>query len=560
VAPEPQALKPLLVIPMTGVSKRFTEAGYDRPKFLLETDGQTVIDHVIDMFPGWDDVIFICNGLHLDDERLDLERRLLARRPRATIVRQDDRALGPGDAVLAAREHIDPDRAVVVNYCDFTCYWDADVLAARLASGEVDGVIPCYTGYHPHMAHSTSYAYVKLEGGRVADIQEKQPWTDDPNSEFASSGTYAFASGRILLDALDAQVEQQLLLKGEYYLSLTYKPLLAAGGRVEVLELQHFMQWGTPQDFEEYRDFSRGIAAWTTTRAPLAESADAARVVLASGAGQRFRDAGYTVPKPALPLSGTTVLEHVIRATPGRDTVVVTRDDLPSAEVVTDLAASFSARVVSLPGLSQGQAASALEGLLAVPENVPVTVAACDAVALVAPAAFDEAIAAAGPDGVVPWVAWPYHAANRRPGQYGWVGGDARTGAIRDVWLKQEPEGDAGVMIGTFSFGSRDGAIRLIRALIDDDERINGEFYLDSLVARAVRNGTPAVALRVDSFSSVGTPAEYEALLYWQSCFHKWANHPYSVAADPLVPPTSRRDLDVAFRTFEPRRFAVTDG
>ena len=44
-------MRPLLVIPMTGVSARFTAAGYDRPKFLLEVDGQLVIDHVVDMYP-----------------------------------------------------------------------------------------------------------------------------------------------------------------------------------------------------------------------------------------------------------------------------------------------------------------------------------------------------------------------------------------------------------------------------------------------------------------------------------------------------------------------------
>ena len=42
-------------------------------------------------------------------------------------------------------------------------------------------------------------------------------------------------------------------LDGEYYLSLTYKSVLDMGLTVGVYELQHFMQWGTPQDLEEYR-------------------------------------------------------------------------------------------------------------------------------------------------------------------------------------------------------------------------------------------------------------------------------------------------------------------
>jgi NDP-sugar pyrophosphorylase family protein len=548
-------VRPLLVIPMTGVSARFTAAGYDRPKFLLEVDGQLVIDHVIDMYPDWDDVVFICNALHLDDPRWRLEEHLLARRPGATVVRVERPCLGPGDAVLRAREHVPADRPVVVNYCDFTAYQDSDLLAERLTSGEVDGIIPAYTGGHPHMAHSTSYAYVRMAGRRVIDIQEKQPWTDDPRSEFASSGTYAFASGRLLLDSLDQQVAEGHLLKGEYYLSLTYKPLLARGGRVEVLELQHFMQWGTPQDFEEYRETSRAVAAWTRPRVrPSAAGAGtpAARVLLASGAGQRFADAGYTVPKPALPLSGRPVVDHALAGLPGEETVLVTRRDLADHGAIAALAEQVGAELVSLPGMTQGQAESALRGLEAVSADVPVTVGACDALPTTSQDAYDAALATAGPEGLVVWLARPYHAAARRPEQYGWAS-IAADGTIGDCWLKASPaDPTAGVMIGTFTFGSRDAGIRHIEALMADDERVNGEFYLDSLVARLAKQGVPVAALVVDTFSSVGTPAEYEALRYWQSCFAKWVHHPYALAADPLVRAADRARLDRSFREFHP--------
>jgi NDP-sugar pyrophosphorylase family protein len=540
---------------MTGVSARFTAVGYDRPKFLLETDGQLVIDHVVDMYPDWDDVVFVCNALHLDDPRLGLEEHLLARRPKATVVRAEAPMLGPGDAVLHAREHIDLDRPVVVNYCDFAAYQDSDLLAERLGSGEVDGIIPVYTGGHPHMAHSTSYAYVRMDGSRVVDIQEKQPWTDDPLSEFASSGTYAFASGRLLLDSLEQQVAEGHLLKGEYYLSLTFKPLLARGGRVEVLELQHFMQWGTPQDFEEYRETSRAVAAWTAPRvlpSPTGPATASARVLLASGAGQRFKDAGYDAPKPALPLSGRPVVDHALAGLPGSETVLVTRKDLADHGALSALADQVGANLVSLPGMTQGQAESALRGLEAVTADVPVTVGACDALPTIAQEAFDRALATAGPDGLVVWLARPYHAAARRPQQYGWasVAGD---GTVGECWLKAAPaDPTAGVMIGTFTFGSRDAGIRHIESLMADDDRVNGEFYLDSLVGRLADRGIPVAGLVVETFSSVGTPAEYEALRYWQSCFHKWVHHPYALAADPLVRAADRAALDHWFRDFRP--------
>ena len=40
-----------VVIPMSGMSRRFMDAGYTVPKYLLEIDGKTVIEHIIDLYP-----------------------------------------------------------------------------------------------------------------------------------------------------------------------------------------------------------------------------------------------------------------------------------------------------------------------------------------------------------------------------------------------------------------------------------------------------------------------------------------------------------------------------
>lgn len=50
-----------IIIPMSGFGERFRRAGYDVPKPLIEIDGMPIIAHVIDMFPGEHDFIFICN-------------------------------------------------------------------------------------------------------------------------------------------------------------------------------------------------------------------------------------------------------------------------------------------------------------------------------------------------------------------------------------------------------------------------------------------------------------------------------------------------------------------
>ena len=56
-----------IVIPMSGFGERFRRAGYSVPKPLIEVDGKPIIQHVIEMFPGEEKFIFICNENHLQD-------------------------------------------------------------------------------------------------------------------------------------------------------------------------------------------------------------------------------------------------------------------------------------------------------------------------------------------------------------------------------------------------------------------------------------------------------------------------------------------------------------
>jgi NDP-sugar pyrophosphorylase family protein len=56
-----------IIIPMSSFGERFRRAGYTVPKPLIEVDGKPIISHVIDLFPGETNFIFICNEDHLDN-------------------------------------------------------------------------------------------------------------------------------------------------------------------------------------------------------------------------------------------------------------------------------------------------------------------------------------------------------------------------------------------------------------------------------------------------------------------------------------------------------------
>jgi dTDP-glucose pyrophosphorylase len=525
-----------LVIPMSGIGKRFLDAGYMTPKPLIEIEGKPVIEHVVEMFPGIERVVFICNREQLDMERYRLRETLTRICPHAEIVAIDPHKLGPVFAVLEGRHAIDPDLPTVVNYCDFTCYWDFADFRRFVAETDCDGAIATYTGFHPHMLASTNFAYVRESGGWISDIQEKQPYTATPMQEHASSGTYYFRSGDMAIRYCEAAVREHLEINGEYYASLVYKPMLADRLRVAIYELEHFMQWGTPQDMAEYLYWSE-IFRKLACGGPVNEFRLANLMMPMAGRGERFRTRGYAEPKPLISVSGLPMSVQAARALPvdGR-TLFVLRGDLPEVDEIkqTLLEHIASAEFCMLDGETEGQACTCLAGAHHLPPDESVTIASCDHALIGGPSATDRLSKDSEAD-VIVWTFKDHPQARRNPAQYGWVVSD-ETGIV-EVSVKVPPKDlkRASVVTGTFTFKRAADLVACIERMMKRNARANGEFYIDSCVNDAIALGLRCVELPVEAFLCWGTPEELRTFEYWQSCFHKWPSHPYRLEADPLV-------------------------
>lgn len=529
-----------IIIPMSGFGERFRKAGYAVPKPLIEIDGKPIIGHVIDMFPGETDWIFICNEDHLAEPAYRMREILNHYCPQGKIVGIPAHKLGPVHAVTLARKWINQDSPVVVNYCDFTCYWDWPHFKQWAKDLGCAGAVPAYRGFHPHTLGTTNYAYMREADGWMLDIQEKQPYTDNRMQEYASSGTYYFASGKLMLEAFKETVARDLSVNGEYYVSLAYKPLLARKLSVAVYDLQHFMQWGTPADVSEYLGWS---STFRSLIGPLRENRlGGAIVVPMAGMGQRFAREGYTLTKPLIPVSGKPMVLQAADDLPVADShAFVLRTDMPGFEAVSEtlLAGYANTLIRTVDKVTEGQACTALLGLEALeaeagPHAGPVTFGACDYGALYdvtkLKTLFDE-----GAD-VVVWAIRGHAHAVRHPQMYGWIrtNGSDITGISVKVPL-ESPATDP-VVLGTFSF--RDGTTfrRCVEHMMTRDARVNGEFYLDTCINDALELGLTARVFEVDHFMSWGTPDDLRTFEYWQSCFHKWDGHPYRLELDGHVP------------------------
>ncbi len=548
-----------IVIPMSGFGERFRRAGYRVPKPLIEIEGKPIIAHVIDLFPGETDFLFICNQEHLDEPAYHMREILERYCPGGRVVGIAPHKLGPVHAVLQAADiAIEPDQPVIVNYCDFTCYWDWQHFKRFVVDCGCTGAIPAYRGFHPHTLGITNYAYMRETNGWVTDIQEKQPYTSNRMGEYASSGTYYFATGQIMLNAFRETVRKNLNVNGEFYVSLAYKPLLADNLPVAVYDLQHFMQWGTPQDVVEYRIWSE---VFRRLMAPPQEhlQATGAVVVPMAGMGERFRRAGYIQTKPLIPVSGKPmVLQAVHDLPPAEHYVFVLREDMPGAvELVDVLEKAFPGVLIRwLSSVTEGQACTTAMGidtlLVGVPGfEGPITIGACDNGAMYDRYAFDRILNDPETD-VIVWAVRGHPNAVRHPHMYGWIA--EWEGLVASVSVKRplgSPEHDP-IILGTFSFKRVSDFLRCYKRMLTRNARVNGEFYLDTCLNDAIDLGLRCKVFEVDYYLAWGTPDELRTFEYWQSCFHKWPAHPYRLELDKRLEPAALHRLNEQYEQLVP--------
>lgn len=540
-----------IIIPMSGVGKRFIDAGYMDPKPLIVIDGKPIIEHVCNLFPGETKFTFICNAQHLAET--NMRSVLTSLKPGATIVEIPNHKQGPVYAVSLVENLIEDDEEVIVNYCDFGTYWDYADFLKHTRDRNADGAVPAYKGFHPHMLGSTNYAFMQSENQWMQKIKEKEPFTDNRMEEYASNGTYYFKKGAYVKKYFTELMNRNIDLNGEYYVSLVYNLLKEDGLNISIYEIQHMLQWGTPADVEEYNTWSNYFRHIIEKQETVEAPHKSVMLIPLAGRGSRFAKVGYADPKPLIKVSGKSMIIQAANCVPeSEEHIFVCLDEhLDQYPLKQELLNHYpNATIVRLDHVTEGQAITCGIGLTGIDEEASLTIAATDNGMVYDKKQYRELVSKPDTDAVI-WTFRHHQSSKNNPQMYGWVkaSGDTVTDVSVKKQISDDPFNDHAI-VGTFFFKKTKHFNDALQRLIDKNIRVNNEFYVDSLMGELIQMGLTVKLFEVNDYVCWGTPDDYETFVYWQSFFHKTTEHPYSLSKDITVNPASIAALDTQYRTF----------
>ena len=528
-----------VIIPMTGYGSRFVAAGYQELKPFIRVMGRPVIEWIVkDMYPADVNIMFVCRGEHLMKDA-SMRERLLLLAPEAKIVSIEDWVKkGPvydvlrGYRELLAQQAIDAQEPCIINYCDFYMQWDYAAFAKEAAERGCDGAVPCYSGFHPNLLPEKNYYASCLTDAQddLIEIREKYSFEKDKTKAKHSPGVYYFAGGAVMEKYCQILTEhEECAINGEYYASLPYNFMVQDGLKVWVpVNVEYFCQWGTPEDMQEFvywTDLIRKSEAAQHTGGAESSGAEEGmhgRILIPmAGAGQRFADAGYTVHKPAIMTGDRATGQEkpmVVCATKdlpgvaadGSNVIYVDRNFHKPDGVEDAIRAWYpQAAFITVDHLTEGQACTCMLAEPYLDPEQPLLIAGCDNGMDIDRDAFDALTKECD------CIVFTYRhneAVLANPNAYGWMIADADgniTGTSIKKAISDRPMEDPAV-VATFWFRRAAVFIEATKKMIAENDRINGEFYVDQTVKHVLDLGYRAKIFDIDRYVGWGTPADYE--------------------------------------------------
>lgn len=224
-----------IVIPMAGYGTRLRPHTWSRPKQLMSLAGKTVLEHVLaqfDSLPENLDIEFIFIVGYLGKKVEAFMNESYPNRKVSYIVQSEMR--GQSHAIYLAKEHLQGPMLMV--FADTLIETDL----SSLGQDNVDAIAWVKPVPDPRRFGVTEIG----SDGLVNRLIEKPK---EMHNNLAIVGFYYFKRAEDLVAAIEKQIEQDVQLKGEFFLADAVNIMLQNGTQMRTQRVDVWLDAGTPE-------------------------------------------------------------------------------------------------------------------------------------------------------------------------------------------------------------------------------------------------------------------------------------------------------------------------
>lgn len=231
----------MIIIPMAGLSSRFFKVGYNKPKYQLDLNGETVFAWSVCSFKHYfktDKFIFIYRDIYDTQNFIKSEIKKLGIVDYELICLPTE-TLGQADTVYQGIRHIQSDNEMYIFNID------SKIIDFRKPSWvhECDGYLEVFKGDGNHWSFALPE---NSKSKKVVRTAEKERISD-----LCSDGLYYFKKKSVFEQLFLKAVELGDTAKNEYYIAPLYNGLIEQEGVVfyDLIDSDKILFCGTPNEY-----------------------------------------------------------------------------------------------------------------------------------------------------------------------------------------------------------------------------------------------------------------------------------------------------------------------
>lgn len=247
-----------IVIPMAGAGQRFLDAGYKTHKPAIPTIDRhsgkelpMVVCATKDL-PGVDvngnNITYIDRAFH---KKAGIEEIIKGNYPDASFITVEELTQGQACTCLLAKERINNNIPLLIAGCDNGMDFDHNKFG-QLAE-ECDVIVFTYRHSQTVLEKPDAYGWaIADEAGRITGLSIKKAISSTPMEDQAIVATFWFKEGSYFVRAAEKMISENDRINNEFYVDEVIRHAIELGLDARIFEVNRYIGWGTPKDYEEY--------------------------------------------------------------------------------------------------------------------------------------------------------------------------------------------------------------------------------------------------------------------------------------------------------------------